>query len=328
VQTQPVEITKPLNNAADEVLVIRTNPADEIAEVWLESKSFMLMLLLVLLPLNAFLFFTIGKWFKPVKLIVTGLEDVEKGNFSGHVPQASLPELKVIGEKLNHLTQVLKTSKAENDRLTRQALQIQEQERQHLARELHDEMGQSISAIKAIAFSLVERTGVIDDMSAQGAAKIGSIASHMSGHVRSMMQRLRPAILDELGLIIALQHMVDAWNDNHRETFCSFRVAEEFGLLDANQQICVYRIIQEALTNVATHAHADRVDVHLSYNGRYHIEIMDNGCGFVMGTVQQGMGISGIRDRAQALNGQCTIVSSPGDGVRIVINFAAPGNSV
>jgi two-component system, NarL family, sensor histidine kinase UhpB len=328
VQSQPVEIIKPLNNAADEVLVIRTNPADEIAEVWLESKSFMLVLLLVLLPLNAFLFFTIGRWFKPVKLIVAGLEDVEQGNFSGHVPRASLPELKVIGEKLNHLTQVLRTSKAENDRLTRHSLQIQEQERQHLARELHDEMGQSISAIKAIAFSLAERTGVIDEMSAQGATKIGSIASHMSGHVRSMMQRLRPAILDELGLIIALQHMVDAWNDNHRETFCSFRVAEEFGLLDANQQICVYRIIQEALTNVATHARADQVDVQLSYDGRYYITVSDNGCGFVVGMVQLGMGISGIRDRAQALNGECIITSSPGNGVRIVVNFPGPGNSV
>ena len=321
VQSQPVEIRRPLNNPADEVLVIRTNPADEIAEVWLESKSFMLVLLFVLLPLNAFLYFTIGQWFKPVKLIVAGLEDVEQGDFSGRITEASLPELKVIVEKLNHLTEVLKTSKAENDRLTRHSLQIQEQERQHLARELHDEMGQSISAIKAIAFSIAERTSAIDDMSSQGAVKIGSITSHMSGHVRSMMQRLRPAILDELGLIIALQHMVDAWNDNHRDTFCSFRIAAEFGALDANQQICVYRIIQEALTNVATHARATHVDVQLAYDGRYLIVVSDDGCGFAMDTVQQGMGISGIRERSQALHGQCMIASNPGSGVRISIDF-------
>ena len=324
VQTQPVEIIIPLNNAADEVLVIRTNPADEIAEVWLESKSFMLVLLLVLLPLNAFVFFTIGRWFKPVKLIVSGLEEVEQGNFNGHILEASLPELKVIVEKLNHLTEVLRTSKAENDRLTRHSLQIQERERQHLARELHDEMGQSISAIKAIAFSIADRTSAIDEMSAQGAEKIGSITSHMSGHVRSMMQRLRPAILDELGLIIALQHMVDAWNDNHRDTFCSFKVAGEFGRLDANQQICVYRIIQEALTNVATHARADQVDVQLSYDGLYHVQIRDNGSGFAVDLVQQGMGLCGIRERAQALNGQCSIASSTGSGTRIVINFPGP----
>lgn len=325
VQTAPVEIVRPLNNALEEVLVIRTNPADEIAEVWLESKNFMLVLLLVLLPLNGFLYFTIGQWFKPVKLVVAGLEDVEQGNFSGHIPQASLPELKVIVEKLNHLTTVLRTSKTENDRLTRHSLQIQEQERQHLARELHDEMGQSISAIKAIAFSIAERTRASDQVSAQGATKIGSITSHMSGHVRSMMQRLRPAILDELGLIIALQHMVDAWNDNHRETFCSFRVSQEFGRLDANQQICVYRIIQEALTNVASHAEAEQVDVNLSYEKGYLIEISDNGCGFALDAMQQGMGISGLRERSHALHGQCTISTSPGNGVRIVINFPDPG---
>jgi two-component system sensor histidine kinase UhpB len=325
VQTPPVEISKQLDNATGERLVIRTNPADEIAEIWRDSKSFMLFLLLVLLPLNGLLFFIIGRWFLPVKLIVAGLEDVEHGNFNGRIPEAALPELKVIVEKLNHLTGVLRESKAENDRLTRHSLQIQEQERRHLARELHDEMGQSVSAIKAIAFSIAERTRAIDGMSAEGAEKIGSITGHMSGHVRSMMHRLRPAVLDELGLIIALQHMVDAWNDNHRETFCSFRIDEQFAQLDDNQQICVYRIIQEALTNVATHAQAELVDVKMAYDGRYRIVVTDNGCGFVLDAVRQGMGLSGIRERSRVLNGECNIVSSPTGGTRIDVSFPESG---
>ncbi|MES2626768.1 MAG: sensor histidine kinase [Pseudomonadota bacterium] len=325
VQTDSVEIVKPLENPANEVLVIRTNPADEIAEVWVETKSFIVTLLLVLLPLNGLLFVTVGAWLKPVKGIVAGLESVEKGDFTGKLPKASLPELKVIVEKLNHLTKVLRNSKAENDRLVHQSLQIQERERQHLVRELHDEMGQSVSAIKAIAFSIAERTRAIDEASAKGAVKIGSIASTMSGHVRNMMHRLRPPILDELGLIAALQHMTDAWKENHRDTYISFRVAEEFGSLAASQQIYVYRIIQEALTNVAKHARADRVDVELTYDGRYEILITDNGRGFVVNKRRKGIGMTGIRERAQALNGYCNITSDPNNGVRISINFPGLG---
>jgi two-component system sensor histidine kinase UhpB len=320
VQAMSVEVSKQLD-ATGEMLVIRTNPADEIAEIWRDTKSFMLFLLFVLLPLNGLLFFIIGRWFLPVKLIVAGLDDVEHGNFNGRIPEAALPELKVIVKKLNHLTGVLRASKAENDRLTRHSLQIQEQERRHLARELHDEMGQSVSAIKAIAFSIAERTRAIDGMSAEGAEKIGSITSHMSGHVRSMMQRLRPAVLDELGLIIALQHMVDAWNDNHRETFCSFRIDAQFAHLDDDQQICVYRIVQEALTNVAAHARAELVDVKMAYDGHYRIIVADNGCGFALDAVQQGMGLSGIRERSGVLNGTCHIVSSPAGGPRVDVSF-------
>ncbi len=311
VGTEPIEISKPLDNSTGDLLVIRTNPVDEIAEIWVESELFMLFLLMVLLPLNFLLFIIIGRWFQPVKHIVAGLDDVERGNFDGRIPEAALPELKVIVEKLNHLTGVLQASKAENDRLTSYSLQVREEERRHLARELHDEMGQSVSAIKAIAFSIAERTRTIDDMSAQGAEKIGSVASHMSDHVRSMMQRLRPAVLDELGLIVALQHMVDAWNDNHRETFCSFRIDEQFARLDENQQICVYRIVQEALTNVAAHARAEKVDVQMSFDDRYRILIIDNGRGFALETMQRGMGLSGIRERSRVLNGECSIISSP-----------------
>src|SRR5690606_18579990 len=288
-------------------IVIRTNPADEVDEVWLETRNFMLVLVLVLLVVNGLLYFTLGRWLAPVNAIVAGLEDAEHGNFSGHIPQASLPELKAIAEKLNQLTTVLRTSKQENDRLTRKALQIQENERRHLARELHDEMGQSISAIKAIAFSIAQRMRDVDAMSAEGADRIGDISSDVSGHVRSMMSRLRPAILDEMGLVPALQVMVDEWNHNHRETFCSLRVSGSFDGLDGEQQISLYRIIQEALTNVARHAAAERVDVMLSADGIYRLVIADNGQGYDATVIQQGMGLTGIRERCQALNGNFAI---------------------
>ncbi|MEY4640744.1 MAG: hypothetical protein RLZZ227_738 [Pseudomonadota bacterium] len=324
VQAQELQYALRSGNG-DERIIIRTNPTDEIAEVWLETRNFFGLLLLVLLALNGFLYFTLGRWLAPVSAIVAGLEGAEQGDFSGQVSNASLPELKAIADKLNQLTRVLRASKEENDRLTQRALVIQEDERRHLARELHDELGQSISAIKAIAFSISQRTRATDGMSAEGATRIGMICNDVSGHVRGMMSRLRPTILDELGLVAALQVMVDEWNRAHRETFCSFRAGGNFDRLDADQQINLYRIVQEALTNAARHARAERVDVALTQDsGRFQLTLSDDGCGYEPGAAQTGMGLSGIRERCQALHGTLNVVTSPGAGVRMELVFGEP----
>src|SRR5690606_35289240 len=131
-----------------------------------------------------------------------------------------------------------------------------------------------------------------------------------------------PAVLDELGLIAALQSMVDEWDRVHRETFCSFRADGDFAALDADAQINLYRIVQEALTNVARPAQAERVDVVLTANnGRFELVIADDGCGYDPAAIRPGMGLAGIRERCQALKGNLSLLSSPGNGVRIELGF-------
>lgn len=320
VQAPLVAYEVPLGGGGSQIL-IRTNPADEIGEVWQETRSFIVLLLFVLLLLNGLLYFILGRWLAPVSAIVAGLEGVEHGDFSGSIPEASLPELKVIAEKLNQLTRVLRDSQAENERLSRHSLLIQEEERRHLARELHDELGQSISAIKAIAFSLGQRVSQDAD-AVEGAARIGSICNSLSGHVRSMTGRLRPALLDELGLVAALQVMIDEWNRNHSESFCSFRASGSFQALDDEARIGLYRIVQEALTNVAKHAGAERVSVLLREGqGQYCLQISDDGRGFDAAKVQQGMGLGSIRERCQALGGKLSLQAAPDAGVRIELSI-------
>ncbi|HEY0963267.1 MAG TPA: ATP-binding protein [Pseudomonadales bacterium] len=324
VQAQPLRYAVPLGGGED--IVIRANPADEIDEVWRETRTFIFVLSFVLLVLNGLLYVTLGRWLAPVSAIVAQLDEAEQGDFSGRLPPASLPELKAIAEKLNELTATLRSSQEENDRLTQMALVIRENERRHLARELHDELGQSISAIKAMAFSIAQRLRGVDDMSAEGAARIGTISNEIGSQVRSMMSRLRPPVLDELGLIAALQSMIDEWNRVHRETFCSFRSSVradgDFGALDADAQINLYRIVQEALTNAARHAQAERIDITLTASGtHYDLVITDDGRGYDPATIRAGMGLSGIRERSHALNGTLDLVSSPGAGVRIELRF-------
>ncbi|HWK53400.1 MAG TPA: histidine kinase [Hyphomicrobiales bacterium] len=327
VRTQPADYILPLPGDSTSRIVLTTNPDSEIAEVWLETRNFLIVLGVVLLVLNGLLYFILGRWLAPVAAIVNGLDEVERGRFSGTVSPVSLPELKVIVEKLNHLTAVLRDSKQENDRLTRRALAMEEDERRLLARELHDELGQAISAIKAIAYLIAQRQQGMDARSAEGAERISAITATLGSRVRSMMGRLRPVVLDELGLIPALQVMIDEWNLDHPDTFCSFVADPAFAKLDEEWQIHLYRIVQEALTNVARHAAAERVDVALIHDGHCRLRILDDGVGFDPATVRSGMGLSSIRERCQALGAALLLQANAGCGALLEITFAEAGRT-
>lgn len=321
VWPEPLEYRIALGGNSGEHVQIRANPTDEIEEAWAESKDFMLVLALVLVALNGILFLVIGRWFQPVNDILRGLDQVEHGHFNNLDTDTSLPELRVIKEKVNSLAKVLEMAQQENRELAKKSLHIQEQERKNLAQELHDDMGQSISAIKAIAFSIRQRGDT-----EKGAEKIEAISSDIHQHLRSMMSKLRPTTLDELGLIPALQNMVDEWNDNHNETFCSIAISDKIERTNADFKINIYRIVQEALTNVARHSRATRVDISLQSKQRFELSIVDNGVGFEIDKTKTGLGIPGIRERAQVLGGQCEITSKPEAGTRIEISFEAVRN--
>jgi len=303
-------------------LILQANPEAEIREVWNESLNFILALLLVLMMINGLLFWIVGRWFAPVNAIVAGLEEAGQGQFTAQLPEAGLPELQLITARFNQLARSLEVSQSDNDRLRQKALQIQEDEQRHLARELHDELGQSITAIKAIAFSLAQHAQESDPVSLQGARSISSISSEVSQRLRLLMGRLRPVALEELGLVPALQGMVDEWNGIHREQFCSLHCEGSFNALDGRQQIHLYRVVQEALTNAARHSEADTITVRLEHaNACYSLDIQDNGKGFDQTLTPRGMGLTGLKERAQALGAQYVLQSAPGQGLRITLRF-------
>lgn len=321
VQPEESELIQSFVLSNQDTVVIRTNPADEIDKVWDRTINLIYFCLLVIAIVIIILFFAIGNWLKPIESIVSVLDNVERGDYGRRIPKIKLPELGRIAEKMNHLTSVLGASKAENERLTRRSLDIQEQERRRFAQELHDEMGQSISAIKAIAVSIEEHTKEKDPQTADSAGNIEEISSKIYESVRGMMGRLRPSILDELGLVPALQQMTDDWNEHHEDAFCRLRIDSNFDKLNENQQINIYRIVQEALTNIARHAKAENAAVTLSGNEVVTLIIRDDGVGYQPSAIRQGMGLSGIRERVQSLHGELTVTARLRKGVNIQIEF-------
>ena len=137
-------------------IVVRADPGDEIAESWDDARPLLLLVLGVSILANGLLYVVIGRWLRPVERIVAAMDGIEQGDYRARLPAFDLPELGNVASKFNHMAEVLEHSREQNRYLAQQTLAVQEAERRALAHELHDELGQSISAIKAVAASIGE----------------------------------------------------------------------------------------------------------------------------------------------------------------------------
>ncbi|MBI2992658.1 MAG: methanol utilization protein MoxY [Gammaproteobacteria bacterium] len=306
-------------------VLVRADPSDEINEVWSETRIVLLSLLLYIVMANALVYIILGRDLAPIESILQGLDRIEKGDYRLRLPRFRVAELSRISEKFNHMAEVMQRGREDNRLLTRKSIEIQEMERRRLARELHDELGQSLNAIKAIAVTMGGEAG----REAGYAETIARIAERTYDSARNMMQRLRPPVLDELGLGKALQALVDAWNASHPDTFCNLECPTRIEELDGDTSINLYRIVQEALTNIDRHARAGSITVRLlqcagpASGEQMSLEIHDDGQGFDASVRRMGLGLIGMRERAEAMNGEFSLQTSPGHGVRIRVEVPA-----
>ncbi len=308
-------------------ILIKANPSDEITEVWGETKGVLILLLLFAVLANILVYFTLGRGLAPIESILKGLDGIEQGDYRLRLPRFNLPELSRISEKFNHMAEVLQKSRDENKLLTQRTLAIQEDERRHLAQELHDELGQTITAIKAVAVAIEKQPQDQDSTISTNAKTIIEFSNHIYDVARSMIRRLRPEILDELGLVSALQNMLDDWNDRQEDLFCHFSFEGDLDNLGEEININTYRIAQECLTNIVKHAKASDAEIKIWHTDKQlqgnclNLEIRDNGVGFDIDFVKSGLGMIGVRERVEALNGTFTLNTNPGEGTKIEISI-------
>ena len=212
-----------------------------------------------------------------------------------------------------------------NRELARQLISLQESERLALARELHDEFGQSCAAIRVETACL--RHCAADDRPGMLAAaeRADAAAQGLYQLVRDMLRRLRPANLDTLGLAAALQELCEGWEER-TGTSCLLRVEGDAGALGDAINITVYRIVQEALTNVTRHARASCVRVELSRLSPHELglRVRDDGQGMDTTLATHGLGLIGAVERAAAVGGTLVVASAPGAGLTITLNIPLP----
>jgi two-component system sensor histidine kinase UhpB len=209
---------------------------------------------------------------------------------------------------------MMRRLEAERRRAGSAALQAQEQERARVARDLHDEVNQSLTGLllrleAAREAAPPELEGELDQTKA--------LANQAMTELLSLARQLRPTALDDLGLAAAIAGQVDRLGQGEVEA--EFSTVGDFSDLDDDAQLVVYRVAQEALSNAARHSGASRVSVELRRrdDGGVELEASDDGRGFAFDESERGLGIAGMRERALLAGGELSIESRPGRGTTV-----------
>lgn len=215
----------------------------------------------------------------------------------------------------------------DNQRLSQSHVLVQEEERRNLARELHDELGQHLNAIKIDAVSIRDCPAGEPAVVRQSAQAIIGIADHVHAVVRDMTRKLRPPGLDELGLPAALENFVEGWRARFPLMQCELSIEGNLEDLGESLNITLYRVVQEGLTNVAKHANASRVGLRVerkfptARQDELVLTLVDDGVGAPPGRAPAGLGLIGMRERVEALGGRLDTITSPGGGFRVVVRI-------
>jgi PAS domain S-box-containing protein len=201
--------------------------------------------------------------------------------------------------------------------LSRRRVKVQEEERRHLARELHDEIGQALTAAKINLQAAMEES---NGPKFKRIRETAAILDRLLGLVRQISLNLRPSMLDDLGLVPALRSLVDE-QGRRASIQIRFSAKDIPENLDPETRITFFRIAQEAMTNAVRHANATQINVDLGRkNGNLRLRVRDNGRGFDAESTQAqtvGLGLLGIKERAALVGGRARIMSSPGKGTTV-----------
>ncbi|CEN56046.1 ATP-binding protein [Candidatus Methylopumilus turicensis] len=307
-------------------LVITSSAAGSIRQTWRGVEQLMWIGLGFFLILNIMVYALLSYSLRPVGSILSAINRMEQGDLKVRLEPFKLPEFETIGHSLNRMAESLEAERQleENRQLTALIQSHIEDERRSLARELHDELGQYVTAIKTFAVGIANKTvEKMPDVSSN-AQTIVAAANHIYDGMHNIIRHLRPGALDNLGLSETLKDAINHLQKQHPEVEFKLNLSGELDALGENLNINFYRIVQESLNNAVKHAKASIIHVSLKQDlsGNVNLIIQDNGVGMEVDKVDQTQhfGLLGMRERTQAFRGQFDIQSSS-KGTKISIHL-------
>ena len=218
----------------------------------------------------------------------------------------------------------------QNRRLTQLIQTRLEEERRSIARELHDELGQCVTAIKTVGTAIANRTEAASPEIHRSARTIVEVATHIYDVVHGIIRQLRPSALDNLGLQEALEDMVNTWRERHPEIVCELKLTGDLANLGEAINITAFRLVQECLTNVLRHADATHAEIEIRRDGgMIELSVTDDGKGLAEASESETarFGLMGLRERVQALNGEFRLESRSGEGLRVTAAIPVRSNA-
>ncbi len=262
--------------------------------------------------------------FGPLERLIEEMEKVDLGRPGPLLPASidGIGETKEVERIELAFLRMMRRLEAERRRAGSAALQAQEEERARVARDLHDEVNQSLTGL--LLRLEAAREAAPPELEGE-LAETKALANQAMRELLSLARQLRPTALDDLGLAAATAGQVEQLARGEIEA--EFEADGDFSDLSGDAQLVVYRVAQEALSNAARHSGAGRVDVRLRRLGDAGVEltVADDGCGFAFEESERGLGIGGMRERALLIGGELTIESRPGHGT--TVRLTLPGES-
>lgn len=267
--------------------------------------------------------------FSPLSALQRTVEEVRKGNLQARMERSLFSDLQIdrLADTLEGMLETIETHRQQLRLLSSQIIAAQEGERKRIARELHDQTAQALTSL-LVHLKLLESCSDLEEAKAR-ATELRSLTAETLDEVRRMALELRPTTLDDLGLIPALRWYTQEYSEKW-STKVEFKAMGFEERLPAEMELVLYRVVQEALTNIAKHSRASQAKVVLERKGRnVSATIEDNGRGFdvpkVLSSKDRGLGLFGMQERATLVGGRLSIESTPGTGTRIYLEAPLDG---
>lgn len=316
----------PSRRAEGAFVVVSIEPGARAEEAWTTIDGLLRFSVLIVFIFGTGAYIAIDQALQPARDIVCVLSRFSMGDRKLRLPEFRVREFKQISEGFNRLVSDLEMNLSEREALTHHLIVVQEQERQRLARDLHDEFGQYLAAIGARAsgmeaVAIAEGSALVADV-----RRISEVTAELMKLLRDMLLRLRPPIIDEMGLTAALDGLVESWNESVRGVHHSLQISGDVDTLPDSIQIGIYRFMQECITNVAKHSDARCVIGRIAHetnmtvsklNARSVVQmsVEDDGSATSVETgSHSGFGLRGLRERICALRGSFEIRVRPRGG--------------
>lgn len=253
--------------------------------------------------------------FAPLERLVEEMEKVDLSRPGPVLPESidGIAETEEVARLELAFLRMTRRLEAERRRAGSAALRAQEQERTRVARDLHDEVNQSLTGLLLRLEALREQAppelrGELEETKA--------VANQAMRELLSLARQLRPTALDDLGLAAALEGQVEQMKEAQLEA--TLDIDGDLPGLPDDVQLVVYRVAQEALANAARHSGAGKIEVRLCRAGEtVELNVADDGDGFAFDRAEHGLGIAGMRERALLVGGELTIESRPGQGTTV-----------
>lgn len=320
-------------------LVVQADPSRAVLDAWDQFVVLALMALGLLVVLNVVVFWVVGRTVKPFGEIVAALGRIEAGHLD--VRLAALPgrEAGAIGAAFNRMVAGLserieaerRASRAESELSDRRDLarwidRHLEKERKLIAQELHDELGQSVTAIRSLALSVAQRSAASDPQVEQAAKVIADESSRLYDAMHGLIPRLAPLVLDAFGLADALRDLAERTRVS--QPHLQLEMAVDVGGVELGNEaaLALYRAAQEGITNALRHGHATRILISLqAAQGGAQLDVRDDGGGLSEGwrarAAAEGdhYGLRWLDERVQALGGHASIANEPPRGARLQV---------